>query len=55
MLSSGTQSIFAANVFINILLSASLQYLWEMVNAQQLVIMLPLFNVQIPSNADMIF
>ena len=53
--SNGTQGIFAANFVFNLFLSASLQYLWEMVNAQQIIVLLPLFNVQIPQNAQSIF
>jgi len=42
-INQSTQSIFAANIAVNLMLSASLNYLWEMINAQQIVILLPLF------------
>ena len=47
--------MLAVNLAINILFSASLQYLWEMINAQQIVVLLPLCNIQIPDNAAIIF
>ena len=40
---------------LNILFSASLQYLWDLINAQQIVILLPLFNVQTPGNVRTVF
>lgn len=48
-------AFLAGNVFLNIVLSASFQYLWDMINAQQLVILIPLFKVATPNNASMIF
>ena len=36
-------------------LSAGLSQLWSMINTQQLIVMLPLFNQQIPANAGMFF
>lgn len=37
------------------MLSASLNYLWEMINAQQIVILLPLFQIEIPDNVGILF
>ena len=34
VLSGGTSAIFAGNVLISLPMSVSLQYLWEMINAQ---------------------
>ena len=55
MMSTGTTGVFATNLFMNLFMSASLQYLWDMINAQQIVILLPLFNCQLPANAGIIF
>lgn len=52
---NASTAFLAGNVFLNIVLSASFQYLWDMINAQQLVILLPLFKVATPTNASMIF
>ena len=52
---SGTQGVFFVNVLLNILMSGSMQFLWDLINAQQIVILLPLFNVQTPANARVIF
>lgn len=34
---------------------ASLQYLWDLISAQQLVVLMPLFNVEIPPKVQVIF
>ena len=54
-LGKGTQGIFAANFAVSFMLSASLQYLWEMINAQQLIVLMPLFKVQIPKSSEFVF
>ncbi|TNV87623.1 hypothetical protein FGO68_gene4551 [Halteria grandinella] len=44
-------SIVIGNLAMNIVMSASLQYLWGMINVMQLIIHMSQFNVQFPSNA----
>lgn len=55
MLESGTQVTLIVNISLNFLQASSLQYLWDMINAQQIVILTPLFNVNIPQNAMIFF
>ena len=43
------------NLILNIFLSASLQYLLEMINTQQLILMLPLFAIATPANIQVFF
>ena len=45
----------AANTAVNLLLAASLNQLWSMINTQQLIVMTPLFHVQIPALAGIFF
>ena len=52
---SSTQTLILLNFAANILLGSSQQYLWEMVNAQQIVVLLPLFNVIIPMSCMLVF
>ena len=54
-MSQGTQTIFIGNFFLSLLLTVSLQYVWELISAQQLVILFPLMKVSIPSNAYIFF
>ena len=54
-MSSGSDSIFLGNLITSFMLSASLQYLYDLISSQQLVILLPLFSVSIPANAYMFF
>ena len=46
-----TYSIMAGNIVLNVFLSASLQQLWSMVNTQQIIVLMPLFDVEMPANA----
>jgi hypothetical protein len=39
------------NLAVNILMSASLQMLWGMINVMQLIVKFPLLNIQFPQNA----
>ena len=39
------------NLAINIVMSASLQMLWGMVNVMQLVVKFPIMNITFPQNA----
>ncbi len=45
----------ASNFVINILISASLNQLWAMINTQQLMVMMPLFKIEMPANAGIFF
>ena len=47
--SEGLQAVTVGNIALNFLLSASLNYLWSMIEAQQIIVMLPQFNVTIPA------
>lgn len=53
--SAASNGIMATNMFLNVILSASLQQLWSMVNTQQIVVLMPLWTVQLPSNAAMFY
>ena len=43
------------NFILNFLLSGAMQFLWDLINSQQIVILLPLFASQIPANAMVMF
>ncbi len=45
----------AGNFAINLVLSAGLSQLWSMINTQQIIVVMPLFNTNIPANAGMFF
>jgi len=45
----------ASNFLINILISASLNQLWAMINTQQMMVMMPLFKIEMPANAGIFF
>lgn len=47
--------MLAVNVAFTLVAQASLQYLWDMIAAQQLVILLPLFKIELPKNVSIIF
>ena len=40
---------------LNIILAASLQQFWSLVNTQQILVLMPLFNVRLPGNAAVFF
>lgn len=40
---------------VNVALAASLNQLWSMINTQQLIVMMPLFNISMPANAAVFF
>jgi hypothetical protein len=50
-----TQAVMAGNVFLQLFLRASLNHLWSMINTQQIILMMPLFNLAIPANAALFF
>jgi hypothetical protein len=45
----------ASNTVFNLLLSAALNQLFSMVEAQQIIILMALFNIRMPANAAMFF
>ena len=45
----------AGNFALNVVLSAGLSQLWSMINTQQIIVVMPLFNTNIPANAGMFF
>ena len=50
-----TQAVMAGNLVLQLFLSASLNYLWAMINTQQIILMMPLFNLALPANAGIFF
>lgn len=48
---SNAQTFGLVNFLINIAFSASLNQLWSMINTQQIIVLIPLFKVQVPLNA----
>lgn len=47
--------VMTANFAMNILISGSLNQLWSLINTQQLIVMMPLFQVVLPANAGLFF
>jgi len=45
------KAVVAVNLVLTFLLSASLNQLLGIINTQQLVVMIPLFDVHLPGNA----
>jgi hypothetical protein len=45
----------AGNFVMNFFLTAGLSQLWSMINTQQIIVMMPLFNLNLPANAGMFF
>jgi len=43
------------NLLINLLLSSALNQLWSLVNTQQIIVLTPLFLIQLPGNASVFF
>ena len=48
---TSTQGVVILNFTLNIVVSASLQSIWNMINAQQLIVLMPLFDMVMPANA----
>lgn len=46
-----TKVVVATNFLLNSFISAALNQLWNMINTQQVIILMPLFKVQLPGNA----
>jgi hypothetical protein len=47
--------VTAGNLAINIFLAASLQQLLNLINAQQIIVLMPLFSIKLPPNAGLFF
>jgi hypothetical protein len=45
----------SGNFAFNLIAASSLNYLWSMINAQQIVVLCPLLRVNLPANATMMF
>ena len=43
------------NFILNLMMSSSLNMLWSMINTQQLIVLMPCFDIQIPANVQMFF
>jgi len=54
-MATGSKAAMVTNLTLNIILAASLNQLWSMINTQQLLVMMPLFQIQMPSNANQFF
>jgi hypothetical protein len=52
---SASKTVAVGTFVLNIVLSASLQLLWGMINALQIIGNLPLFNVYMPASAQVFF
>ena len=55
VMKQATNTLMAGNLALNIILSASLQQLWSMINTQQIIVLMPLFKIDMPANAQMFF
>ena len=55
VMKTATNTLMAGNFVLNVFLSASLQQLWSMINTQQIIVLLPLFNIGMPANAQIFF
>jgi len=49
-----TQSLFAGNYVISLLLSASMNMLWSLLNSLQIIVTMPLLNLQFPFHSEYI-
>lgn len=49
--SSTVNTIMYSNLAVNLVMSASLQMLWSMINVMQLIVKMPLLNITFPQNA----
>eukprot|EP00347_Sterkiella_histriomuscorum_P007594 403348320 len=52
---SSTKILIVGNLFFNLFMSTSLQYLWGMINQIQIITHLPINAVEIPSNTKFFF
>jgi len=54
-LEGGVSKTVIGNFIINVVLSGSLQYLWGLINALQIVFHLPGNSVDMPANTKMVY
>jgi len=47
--------VVVANVVLIIVLSASMNHLLSMINTQQIIVLMPLFDITLPANAGVFF
>ena len=47
-------AFFSGNIFISFFTSNLLQYLWGLVNTLQIIVLMNLFNIEIPENAGLL-
>jgi len=52
---TATKVVIASNFLLNIFLTVALQYVLGMINTQQLIVLLPLFDIKAPANAELFF
>ena len=52
---ASTKTFVFGNIVLQILMAGSLQLLWGMINALQLIVHLPLFQIAFPYNAQFFF
>ena len=55
MATQSSKAFMISSFVFNLLLSVSLNQLWALINTQQLIVLMPLFNISIPANAGMFF
>jgi hypothetical protein len=48
---TATTAVMVGNVAGNLVMSTSLNFLWGMINTQQLIVLMPCFDVIMPANA----
>jgi len=53
--SATTTFIFSSNIVMNVFLAASLNQLWSMINSQQIMVLFPLFKINLPANTAVMF
>ena len=49
------KAVVVSNFVMNFILSASLNQLWNLINTHQVIVLMPLFKVQLPGNAQNFF
>jgi hypothetical protein len=54
-LAQTTKGVSVGNFFLNLLMSSSLNMLLSMINNQQLIVLMPCFDLQMPANVQMFF
>lgn len=52
---SATNGFMIGNFIMNLVLSSGMQQLWTMINTLQIIVMLPLFRVTLPPDAQIVF